>query len=87
MALTRSELIARFPRWPSNLAHRAVRTLIEKMAATLAAGGRIEIRDFGAFSVRCYPPTIKRNPKTGESVAVGRKPWFISHRGSSCVIG
>jgi len=52
MALTRSELIARLPPWPSNLAHRAARTLIEQMAATLAAGGRIEIRDFGAFSVR-----------------------------------
>ena len=49
------------------------RTLIEQIAATLAAGGRIEIRDFGAFAVRRYPPTIKRNPKTGEFIAFGPK--------------
>lgn len=77
MALTRSEFIAtlaeRFHYLPQAQVDRAARALIEQMVTTVASGGRIEIRDFGAFSVRQYPPTTKRNPKTGEAVAVGAR--------------
>lgn len=77
MALTRSEFIAtlaeRFPELSQSLVDRAARVLIEYMAVTVASGGRIEIRDFGAFSVRRYPPAVKRNPKTGEAVMVGAR--------------
>ena len=40
------------------------------MAETLSAGGRIEIRGFGSFSVRLREPRVGRNPKTGATVAV-----------------
>jgi integration host factor subunit beta len=39
---------------------------------------RIEIRGFGSFTVREYPPYLGKNPKTGQRVEVGSKklPYF-----------
>lgn len=51
----------------------AVKTLLEQMSATLAAGERIEIRGFGSFSLHFRPARIGRNPKTGESLALPGK--------------
>lgn len=51
----------------------AVKTLLEQMSATLAAGERIEIRGFGSFSLHYRPARIGRNPKTGESLALPGK--------------
>lgn len=47
--------------------------MLDHMAAQLAEGGRIEIRDFGSFSVVTRPARRGRNPLTGESVAVPAK--------------
>jgi len=55
----------------------AVRCLLEQMSNTLAAGGRIEIRGFGSFSLHYRPPRIGRNPKTGSSVALAEK--YVPH--------
>ena len=75
--LTRSELIKalkdRFPHLSSDAVDQATRTMLEHLTASLVAGGRIEIRDFGAFSLRHYPARTRRNPKTGEAVMVGAK--------------
>ncbi|MCG6533433.1 MAG: integration host factor subunit beta [Syntrophales bacterium LBB04] len=45
---------------------------------TLEKGGRIEVRGFGAFSVREYKAYTGRNPKTGKNVKVRPKklPFF-----------
>ncbi|MGA9110196.1 MAG: HU family DNA-binding protein [Smithella sp.] len=45
---------------------------------TLKNGGRIEIRDFGAFTVRKHEAYKGRNPKTGEYIDVKpkRSPFF-----------
>lgn len=43
------------------------------IANTLCQGGRIEIRGFGAFSVKEYKAYTGRNPKTGEEVHVPPK--------------
>lgn len=51
----------------------AVKQVLEQMAATLAEGGRIEIRGFGSFSLHYRPPRVGRNPKTGEAVALPGK--------------
>jgi integration host factor subunit beta len=48
----------------------AVKTMLDQMTETLSAGGRIEIRGFGSFSLHHRPPRMGRNPKTGEAVAV-----------------
>ena len=43
------------------------------IAKTLNDGGRVEIRGFGAFSVREYGSYIGRNPKTAEKIVVDEK--------------
>lgn len=37
------------------------------------SGGRVELRGFGAFSVRSYEARTGRNPRTGRSVDVPTK--------------
>jgi len=44
----------------------------------MARGNRVELRGFGAFSVKKRDSRIGRNPRTGDSVAVAEKhvPFF-----------
>lgn len=75
--MTKSELIDLIAAKQSQLSVKdvelAVKTIIEQMAETLAAGERIEIRGFGSFSLHYRAPRIGRNPKTGESVGLAGK--------------
>ena len=50
----------------------------EEMVEQLAAGGRVELRGFGAFSTRARGARLGRNPRTGEAVNVAAKrvPYF-----------
>ena len=55
-----------------------VATFFDEIVKRLAAGGRVELRGFGAFSTRERDARTGRNPRTGESVAVEAKrvPYF-----------
>jgi len=79
--MTKSELIESLVRSQSQLGYRdielAVKTILEQMVQTLAAGERIEIRGFGSFSLHYRPPRIGRNPKSGESDTLPAK--FVPH--------
>ena len=79
--MTKSELIEIIAARQSQLSVKdvelAVKTLIEQMSETLAAGERIEIRGFGSFSLHYRAPRIGRNPKTGESVGLAGK--YVPH--------
>lgn len=79
--MTKSELIDLIAANQSQLSVKdvelAVKTIIEQMAETLAAGERIEIRGFGSFSLHYRAPRIGRNPKTGESVGLAGK--YVPH--------
>ena len=44
-----------------------------KIVNALARGDRVELRGFGAFSVKKRAARIGRNPRTGETVEVGEK--------------
>ncbi len=66
-------LAARLPQFSRVDADVTVRLILERMTAVLAAGGRIEIRDFGRFEARHRPARVGRNPKTGEKVSVPSK--------------
>jgi len=46
----------------------SVNLIIEKMIERLSQGGRIEIRDFGNFSLHYRRPRIAHNPKTGKKI-------------------
>jgi len=79
--MTKSELIELISAKQTQLSAKdvelAVKTLIEQMSETLAAGERIEIRGFGSFSLHYRAPRIGRNPKTGESVGLSGK--YVPH--------
>ena len=51
----------------------AVNRMLEQIVNALENGERIEIRGFGAFTMRQRPPRLARNPKTGESVDLPAK--------------
>ncbi len=55
-----------------------VNSIFDMMVEALKKGDRIEIRNFGNFTVRKYPAYTGRNPKTGKPVSVGEKsmPFF-----------
>jgi integration host factor subunit beta len=43
------------------------------MITELASGGRVEIRGFGAFSLKHRKPKMGRNPKTGVAISIPQK--------------
>jgi integration host factor subunit beta len=49
-----------------------------EISNALADGNRVELRGFGAFSVKHRDARLGRNPRTGEMVQVARKavPFF-----------
>jgi integration host factor subunit beta len=55
-----------------------VTTVFSAIASAIARGDRVELRGFGAFSVRHHKARAGRNPRNGESVAVPEKatPFF-----------
>jgi len=80
--MTRSELISRIAQQNPHLYHRdierIVATIFDEITGALANGDRVELRGFGAFSVKSRDARIGRNPRTGESVSVEAKsvPFF-----------
>ena len=59
---------------------RVVNIVLDSMVDAMSDGGRVELRGFGAFSVRSRPARTGRNPRTGEAVDVPAKsvPFFKS---------
>ncbi|MHA3914445.1 integration host factor subunit beta [Halovulum sp. GXIMD14793] len=57
---------------------RIVTTFFDKIINTMAEGHRVELRGFGAFSVKHRDARTGRNPRTGASVEVEEKfvPFF-----------
>ncbi len=57
---------------------RVVAVVLESVTQTLERGARVELRGFGAFSVRHRRARSGRNPRTGEDVFVPEKhvPFF-----------
>lgn len=57
---------------------KIVNTIFEEIIETMAVGDRVELRGFGAFSVKKRGSRKGRNPRTGESVSVEEKhvPFF-----------
>jgi integration host factor subunit beta len=80
--MIRSELIQKIaddnPHLTQRHVERIVNTVFEEIISALARGDRVELRGFGAFSVKERDARQGRNPRTGESVAVDEKrvPFF-----------
>jgi integration host factor subunit beta len=80
--MTKSELILRLAEANPHLyqrdVERIVTTIFGEIASALARGDRVELRGFGAFSVKRRDARVGRNPRTGDSVRVDEKcvPYF-----------
>jgi integration host factor subunit beta len=80
--MIRSDLVWRI--WDQNphLLRPDVETIVhaifDEITAALARGDRVELRGFGAFSVKVREPRTGRNPMTGVLVPVPKKahPYF-----------
>ena len=57
-----------------------VNVILDEIAEALRRGDRVELRGFGAFSVKQRDARTGRNPRTGDSVQVDPKrvPFFKS---------
>lgn len=54
-------------------AREIVQATLDNMIATLASEGRIELRNFGVFTVKVSAARKARNPRTGETVMIGER--------------
>ena len=80
--MIRSELIQKIadenPHLTQKHVEKIVNTVFEEIIEALAQGNRVELRGFGAFSVKNRPSRSGRNPRTGDAVFVEEKwvPFF-----------
>lgn len=78
----RSELVQRIAAENPHLYHRDVEkildVILDSIVEALARGERVELRGFGAFTVKYRAPRKGRNPRTGAAVPVQEKfvPFF-----------
>ena len=80
--MIKSELVQIVAARNPHLYHRDVENIVnavlDEITAALTRGDRVELRGFGAFSVKNRPARTGRNPRTGQKVAVTEKyvPFF-----------
>jgi integration host factor subunit beta len=80
--MTKSELIAELseanPHLRGGDVELIVRTVFDEITAALSKGDRVELRGFGAFTVKRRVARTGRNPRTGAAVPVDEKvvPFF-----------
>ena len=75
--MIKSELIQKLADENPDMHHRDIERIVSiifhEITEALAAGHRVELRGFGAFSVKHRPPRTGRNPRSGETVAIAEK--------------
>ena len=85
--MTKSELIAKLADAHPHLSpldvERTISVVFDEISNALTRGDRVELRDFGAFTVKPRSARIGRNPKTGEAVSVDERlfPRFKTGKG------
>ena len=75
--MIKSELVLKIAEQNPHLYQRDIETVVgailDTIADALARGDRVELRGFGAFSVKKRDARSGRNPRTGETVSVCEK--------------
>ncbi|MEM7438312.1 MAG: integration host factor subunit beta [Pseudomonadota bacterium] len=80
--MIRSELVEKIAEANPHLYQRDVEkivsTVFSEIIDALSRGDRVELRGFGAFSVKKRDARVGRNPRTGDAVQVAEKhvPFF-----------
>ena len=72
------EIAMRHPHLFQRDVERIVNTIFDEITKAMAEGNRVELRGFGAFSVKQRDARMGRNPRTGAPVKVDAKrvPFF-----------
>ena len=72
--MIKSELVQRISAANPHLYQRDVENIVNailnEIVAAMARGDRVELRGFGAFSVKNRPARTGRNPRTGEAIKI-----------------
>ena len=80
--MIKSELVQRISTSNPHLYQRDVENIVNailnEIVAAMSRGDRVELRGFGAFSVKRRDARLGRNPRTGAPVPVSQKtiPFF-----------
>ena len=77
MAIVKSKLLKQlsnnYPNFLKKDLEKFTNIILSEIKRALRRGDRVELRGFGAFSIKERGPRIGRNPKNGERVAVPQK--------------
>ncbi|HEV7912013.1 MAG TPA: integration host factor subunit beta [Methylocella sp.] len=80
--MIKSELVQRIANRNPHLylrdVEKIVNAILDEITSALSRGDRVELRGFGAFSVKHRDARVGRNPRTGAHVPVNEKtvPFF-----------
>ena len=92
--MIKSELIAHLaeenPHLTQRDIERVVGVILERMIQALETDGRVELRGFGALSVRSRDARAGRNPRTGEAIPIKARnvvTFHASHKLKAVVQG
>ena len=87
--MTKSELVlrlrARYPHLYQRDIEKVIDAILKQITGALAQGDCVELRGFGAFSVRRHKARNGRNPRIGAVVFVSAKAHRISKGVKNCV--
>ena len=85
MAIVKSKLLKQlsnnYPNFLKKDLSKFIDIILEEIKRALRRSDSVELRNFGRFSVKTQKSSIRRNPKTGEKVAVPEKKvisWKMS---------
>ena len=85
MAIVKSKLLKQlsnnYPNFLKKDLSKFTDIILNEIKRALKRGDSVELRGFGRFSVKIQKSSIRRNPKTGEKVAVPEKKvisWKMS---------
>ena len=85
MAIVKSKLLKQlkksYPNFNNKDLERLVAIVLNEIKRALRRGDGVELRNFGTFRTKIQKSSIRRNPKTGEKVAVPEKKviaWKMS---------
>jgi integration host factor subunit beta len=68
-------IAAKNPHLTQRRIEKGVNIILTRIIDAMAHGDRVELRDFGTFSVRVREGRVGRNPRTSEPVTVERKAF------------
>ena len=85
MAIVKSKLLKQlkqsYPNFDLKDLNRLVEIVLSEIKQALKRGDGVELRNWGTFRIKNQKASIRRNPKTGEKVAVPAKKviaWKMS---------